>query len=210
MLQEAAQRLQEAVRLLEVEGRGSRLASLQRQLVARRCRLAAAYGAVYAVGPKTGPSTHCMPIPSHDHSTLRCLTTGSVCRLGLHCGPLPSTLWDRCRRSSPSSQHVCGAIDISGTHMTPAACCHQRSDRSGFAVTEPEPPPGGFLWDLMDLLWFTGAALASTRSTTWACMHPSSLTMPSVFLAAFACVQALCMSSASLVAQLVLLVGVRV
>ena len=70
MLQEAAQRLQEAVRLLEVEGRGSRLASLQRQLVARRCRLAAAYGTVYAVGPKTGLSAPhpcmslpCMPIP---------------------------------------------------------------------------------------------------------------------------------------------------
>ena len=65
MLQEAAQRLQEAVRLLEVEGRGSRLASLQRQLVARRCRLAAAYGAVYAVGPKTGLSAPhpCIPLP---------------------------------------------------------------------------------------------------------------------------------------------------
>ena len=28
----------------------------------------------------------------------------------------------------------------------------------GCAVTEPEPPPGGFLWDLMDGLWFAGAA----------------------------------------------------
>ena len=53
-MQEAARRVQGAARLLEVEGRGSRLASLQRQLVARRCRLAVSYGAVYAVGPKRG------------------------------------------------------------------------------------------------------------------------------------------------------------
>ncbi len=46
--------MQEAARLLEVEGRGSRLASLQKQLVAQRCRLACAYGAVYFVGPRTG------------------------------------------------------------------------------------------------------------------------------------------------------------
>ena len=30
-----------------------------------------------------------------------------------------------------------------------------------FAVIEPEPPAGGFLWDLMEQLWFTGAAPAS-------------------------------------------------
>ena len=53
-MQEAARRVQGAARLLEVEGRGSRLASLQRQLVARRCRLAIGYGAVYSVGPKRG------------------------------------------------------------------------------------------------------------------------------------------------------------
>ena len=54
-MQEAIGRVQGAARLLEVEGRGSRLASLQPQLVARRCRLAVSYGAVYCVGPKTGP-----------------------------------------------------------------------------------------------------------------------------------------------------------
>lgn len=53
-MQEAASRVQGAARLLEVEGRGSRLASLQRQLVSRRCRLAVSYSAVYSVGPKTG------------------------------------------------------------------------------------------------------------------------------------------------------------
>ncbi len=53
-MQEAARRVQGAARLLEVEGRGSRLASLQRQLVSRRCRLAVGYGAVYSVGPKRG------------------------------------------------------------------------------------------------------------------------------------------------------------
>lgn len=57
-MQEAARRMQGAARLLEVEGRGSRLASLQRQLVSRRCRLAVSYGAVYSVGPKTGSSLH--------------------------------------------------------------------------------------------------------------------------------------------------------
>ena len=48
-----------------------------------------------------------------------------------------------------------------------------------------------------------------TRSTTWASMHPPSLNMQLVLRAAFACTEALCMSSASLVAQLVLRVGVR-
>ena len=33
----------------------------------------------------------------------------------------------------------------------------QGKTRSGVAVSEPEPPAGGFLWDLMDHLWFTGA-----------------------------------------------------
>ena len=28
-------------------------------------------------------------------------------------------------------------------------------------MTEPEPPAGGFLWDLMDHLWFTGTAPTS-------------------------------------------------
>lgn len=52
--QEAGRRLQEAARLLEVEGRGSRLQWLQRQLVARRCRMAVALGRIYSVGPRTG------------------------------------------------------------------------------------------------------------------------------------------------------------
>ena len=59
--------MQEATRLLEVEGRGSRLASLQKQLVARRCRLACAYGAVYSVGPKTG-----LPLLSLSFGALQC------------------------------------------------------------------------------------------------------------------------------------------
>ena len=60
-MQEAIGRVQGAARLLELEGRGSRLASLQRQLVARRCRLAVSYGAVYCVGPKTGPAPGITP-----------------------------------------------------------------------------------------------------------------------------------------------------
>jgi hypothetical protein len=52
--QEAGRRLQEAARLLEVEGRGGRLAALLRALVARRCRMAAALGHAYALGPRTG------------------------------------------------------------------------------------------------------------------------------------------------------------
>ena len=161
MLQEAAQRLQEAVRLLEVEGRGSRLASLQRQLVARRCRLAAAYGAVYAVGPKTGLPLLCVPLPFTQASALRCLTISIVYCSESHCEPLPSAqgVW---AQNDHSLLNICAVLFTSlarTSHLllVIAAC----SDRSGFAVTEPEPPPGGFLWDLMDLLWFTGAALAS-------------------------------------------------
>ncbi|KAK9915911.1 hypothetical protein WJX75_005884 [Coccomyxa subellipsoidea] len=82
-MQEAGRRLQEAARLLEVEGRGSRLHHLQRQLVARRCRMAVALGRIYSVGPRT--------------------------------------------------------------------------------VTEPEPPPGGFLWDQLDDLWFTEFVLTKAH-----------------------------------------------
>ena len=36
-------------------------------------------------------------------------------------------------------------------------------------MSEPEPPPGGFLWDFMDMLWFTGVlSWHPTRSTAWA------------------------------------------
>ena len=122
MLQEAAQRLQEAVRLLEVEGRGSRLSSLQRQLVARRCRLAAAYGAVYAVGPKTGLPLLCMPIPFTQASVLCCLTTGGMWCSEFPCGPLPSALWGVWAKCLLSSRCMCGAIHNSGAHKSSAAC----------------------------------------------------------------------------------------
>ena len=72
-MQEAAGRVQGAARLLDVEGRGSRLASLQRQLVSRRCRLAASYGAVYSVGPKTG-----LP-PQPLHAPRRRLAVSPLC-----------------------------------------------------------------------------------------------------------------------------------
>ena len=101
MVQEAAQRLWEAVRLLEVEGRGSRLASLQRQLVARRCRLAAAYGSVYAVGPKTGLSVHpACPITlqtaNSRHTALH--VNRRVCCSESPFGPSLSALWEACAK----------------------------------------------------------------------------------------------------------------
>ncbi|KAK9803272.1 hypothetical protein WJX72_004606 [[Myrmecia] bisecta] len=52
-LQTAVERLHEAARLLEVEGRAGRLAGLHRHLVARRCRLATDLGRIFAVGPLT-------------------------------------------------------------------------------------------------------------------------------------------------------------
>ena len=46
-------------------------------------------------------------------------------------------------------------------------------------MSEPEPPPGGFPWDFMDMLWFTGVlSWHSTRSTAWASMSPKMHVMP--------------------------------
>ena len=155
--------MQEAARLLEVEGRGSRLASLQKQLVARRCRLACAYGAVYFVGPKPG-----LPLLSLSLKALQCLVIWSSCLVLLP--PL----------------------------LVPMKCCHpvfvccrsawcvwrvltaEHSVRlSEHAVSEPEPPPGGFPWDFMDMLWFTGVlSWHSTRSTAWASMSHKMHVVP--------------------------------
>ncbi|KAK9832431.1 hypothetical protein WJX74_010109 [Apatococcus lobatus] len=52
-LQAADRRLGDAISLLEREGRQKRMRAVHRALVARRCRLVAAAGAIYGLGPRT-------------------------------------------------------------------------------------------------------------------------------------------------------------
>lgn len=56
--QAADRRLGDAVRLLEREGRQKRMRAVHRALVARRCRLVAAAGSIYGLGPRTGTPPH--------------------------------------------------------------------------------------------------------------------------------------------------------
>ena len=100
-----------------------------------------------------------------------------VCRDGVAECAMPSMRCPACGIGHIRLQGSVHVADSSKVHRnTCFASSHMQKDtlqlkacqgtlqgktRPGVAVSEPEPPAGGFLWDLMDHLWFTGAAPAS-------------------------------------------------
>ena len=59
-MQAAHGRLGKAQAVLELEGRGKRLKAMHAQIVGRRCRMVAALGAIFSIGPLTGVHSTCM------------------------------------------------------------------------------------------------------------------------------------------------------
>ena len=58
-LQSAHGRLDKAQAVLELEGRGKHLKAIHAQVVGRRCRMVAALGGIFKIGPLTGGHTTC-------------------------------------------------------------------------------------------------------------------------------------------------------
>ena len=98
---------------------------------------------MYFVGPKPG-----LPLLSLSLKALQCLVIWSSCLVLLPLLLLPMTCCHPvfvCCRSAWCVWRV-----LTAEHSVRL---------SEHAVSEPEPPPGGFPWDFMDMLWFTRCAV---------------------------------------------------